>query len=592
MTTVRIVFLLLPTLALAAACSRSPAKVASSTGGSSAGGQAAGGTSSAQDAGTSSGSGGSGNGGSTTQPGMGGATGGSGLGGGTSSAAGVGGSVPLGAGGTTGLGTGGSTRIGTGGFGGVSTGGNPGYGGAAGGETSSGGTTGAGGTTATGGIAGGATGTTGTGGAVGTGGGAGGGVTLSLDKTKQTMDGFGINDTWAEQSLPEQVFTTTGGGIGLSILRVGMGSDGKPMTSSALLSDIATAKANGVTTIIGTLWSGPNSCKSNNHTGGGHLLASCYESWATTVAAFAKDNGLSAMSIQNEPDYCGNSDTGDCSDNYPTMLYTADELVAFLKVVGPKLQALSPPVKVIAPETSEWLHLWTNNSATGSKDPLGGKYDYGHALYKDAEAWGLVDIVGTHQYETQVAEPWPNDVPDMKTVWMTEMSGIKGWPEQGPSSDIKNGVAVAGWIHDAIVNGMASAWLWWWYKPPTAGANDNEGLVLSDGTDTKRHYTLGNFSRFIRPGYARVDVTGAIPSDLLLSAYKGSDGTVVVVAINKGTSAIEVPIGISGGTAPTSLVPWLTSASDNLKSQTAVSVSDGSFTATLAGMTVTTFVGK
>jgi len=33
------------------------------------------------------------------------------------------------------------------------------------------------------------------------------------------------------------------------------------------------------------------------------------------------------------------------------------------------------------------------------------------------------------------------------------MSGIEWWPEGGPSSDISNGVAVAGWIHDALVNG-------------------------------------------------------------------------------------------------------------------------------------------
>jgi glucuronoarabinoxylan endo-1,4-beta-xylanase len=53
-----------------------------------------------------------------------------------------------------------------------------------------------------------------------------------------------------------------------------------------------------------------------------------------------------------------------------------------------------------------------------------------------------------------------------------------------------------------------------------------------------------------------------------------------------------VPISISGGTAPATLTPWVTSASDNLASKTAVTVSSGSFTATLAATTVTTFVGK
>jgi glucuronoarabinoxylan endo-1,4-beta-xylanase len=89
-----------------------------------------------------------------------------------------------------------------------------------------------------------------------------------------------------------------------------------------------------------------------------------------------------------------------------------------------------------------------------------------------------------------------------------------------------------------------------------------------------------------------VNVTGDIPKGVLLSAYKGTDGTIVVVAIDSTSTAATVPITISGGTAPATLTPWVTSASDNLKSKEAVTVSGGTFTATLAGKTVTTFVGK
>ncbi|MBN1610290.1 MAG: hypothetical protein JW940_26920 [Polyangiaceae bacterium] len=518
-------------------------------------------------------------------------------------------------GGTTGsggiAGSGGTTSAG----GTTSSGGGPGRGGSGAahtGGTQSGGFTGTdGGTTGvTGGGAaqsgndagGSATGGTSAGGAV-TGGSGGatagnaGAATVQLDKPKQTIEGFGISDTWAPamtNSEADALFDPTKG-LGLSILRIGMDSDGGPMNDD-VWNDIEKAKARGVDRFIATLWSAPGSCKDRyTDGGGGHLLTSCYDSWATTVATFpdtVKQNAnvdLYAMSVQNEPDFCGFDGEGPCSDDYSTMLYTAEEMVAFVKVVGPKLRALNPPVKVIAPEVSEWIHLWTNDSAHGSTNPLDGEYDYGHALAADTEAWAQIDILGTHQYDTQVAEPWPSDVPQTKPVWMTEMSGIKLWPEAGPSSDIDNGVAVAGWIHDAIVNGMASAWLWWWYK---ANSDDNEGLYLSDGTDTKRHYTLGNYSRFIRPGYARVEVAGSIPTNVLLSAYLGADGTLVVVAINRGSASATVPISISGGTAPASLVPWVTSSSDNLASKTAVTMSGGSFTAELGGMTVTTFVGK
>jgi glucuronoarabinoxylan endo-1,4-beta-xylanase len=110
---------------------------------------------------------------------------------------------------------------------------------------------------------------------------------------------------------------------------------------------------------------------------------------------------------------------------------------------------------------------------------------------------------------------------------------------------------------------------------------------------TKRCYTLGNYSKFVRPGYTRVDITGAVPADVLLSAYTGADNTVVVVAINKGTAAASVPITIAGGTAvPTTMVPNVTSATDSLTAKTAIPVTGGTFTATLESMTVTTFVGK
>jgi O-glycosyl hydrolase len=170
------------------------------------------------------------------------------------------------------------------------------------------------------------------------------------------------------------------------------------------------------------------------------------------------------------------------------------------------------------------------------------------------------------------------------------------WPEQGPTKDINNGIVVAGWIHSALTVGEASAWLYWWYQ--ALYQDDNEGLALLKGesasaTKAKRFYTLGNYSKFVRPGYIAVEVAGSSDANVLLSAYKSEDGkTVVVVAINKGTGAASPKISIGGGTAPTSCTPTVTSASDNLKDGTAVTVADGVLTASLASKTVTTYVCK
>jgi O-glycosyl hydrolase len=492
-----------------------------------------------------------------------------------------------------------------------------------GGTTGSAGTSGGGaGTTG----AAGRGGTTGSAGTTGAGGGAGGttpsGVAVKLDATRQTIQGFGLNTALmpGDKTIPvDQVFGTTGANaIGLSILRVGMNPNGT-LTGKY----VAEAKARGAK-VIGSTWSPPANCKTNMNTQqGGHLLESCYDSWATTIANFAEQQGLYAMSIANETDFASCKAKGPpCTDDYDTTVYTGKMITAFVKVAGPKLKAKG--VKVIAPEASEWIHAWSNLSATGStvashpqsSDPLncgcysntigsdaacaqtcrdGNGYDYGHWLWKDQTAWNAFDIFGVHEYDSQIAYAWPADVNGgvrNKEVWQTEMSGVRYWPEEGPSTHIQNGVAVAGWIHSALTVGEASAWLYWWYE--AYYQNDNEGLALIQGSSTiaKRYFTMGNYSKFVRPGYVAVEVVGNSNANVLISAYKGTDGTVVVVAINKGTAAVTVPIAITGGTAPTMMTPNVTSSTDNLVAKTAVPVSNGSFSAMLGATSVTTFVGK
>jgi len=456
-----------------------------------------------------------------------------------------------------------------------------------------------------------------TGGAAGAAGGSSTALTVQRGSTLQTIDGFGLNTALSNPTVNWDTFYGTGtNSLGLSIVRVAMDSQGK---LNGVLPP-ASYKAK----VVGSPWTAPGSCKDNGMTTkGGHLLKSCYDSWSTTIANFAKAQGLYAMAAANEPDFasCGSTIGPPCNGDYDTMVFTASEMVEWVKVLGPKLKALNPPVKFIAPEPSEWIHMWSNMSATGStvaghpnsSDPLkcgcfgntagttgcstscaqGNGYDYGHWLAKDATAWPLIDILGTHEYDSQKAEAWPADVDGgkrSKPIWQTEVSGVMYWPEQGASTDIKNGIAVAGWIHSALTVGEASGWLYWWYE----ASGDNEGLLIKGSSAlTKRCYTLGNYSKFVRPGFTRVDLTGAVPTDVLLSAYTGEDGTVVVVAINKGSAAVSVPIAIAGGTAaPTTMTPNVTSATENLIAKPAIPVTGGSFMATLDSMSVTTFVGK
>ena len=334
---------------------------------------------------------------------------------------------------------------------------------------------------------------------------------VHLDQTHQTMAGFGINNNWAPAltaAVADSLFDSTRG-LGLSILRIGMGSNGEAFNGSSW-NDIKLAQARGLKYVIGSAWTPPASWKTNgSENDGGYLLPQYYGQWSDRLAAFpakvkaGSGMDLYAMSLGNEPDFASCGMTEPCNGNYPTTLMNDTQMVNFIKVAGPKIHAAG--CRVMAPEASEWLHTWSDSSACCSEpsgrpssNPLHGPgYDYGHALYKDTAAWNQLDILGVHQYDSQIAEPWPSDVPARKPVWQTEMSGVKWWPEQGPSSDINNGVACAGWFHNALTVGEANGWCWWWWQ---ATGSTNEGLLLSNGTNTKRHYTFGNYSRFVRPG--------------------------------------------------------------------------------------------
>ena len=68
-------------------------------------------------------------------------------------------------------------------------------------------------------------------------------------------------------------------------------------------------------------------------------------------------------------------------------------------------------------------------------------------------------------------------------------------------------------------------------------------------------------------------------------------GTLAVVAINTNTSATPLSVYVSG-VVPCSFTPWVTSATDNLVSKTAITVSNARFSATLDPQSVTSFVGK
>lgn len=104
-------------------------------------------------------------------------------------------------------------------------------------------------------------------------------------------------------------------------------------------------------------------------------------------------------------------------------------------------------------------------------------------------------------------------------------------------------------------------------------------------------WALGNYSRFIRPGALRLGVTSSVEvSDLrsvMTSAYRNTDGKLVVVMINFLDEARNVSLAVSDNGSRT-FIPYLTSdnEADNLRALPAM-VSDEAFV--LPAKSVVTF---
>src|SRR5699024_760537 len=79
-----------------------------------------------------------------------------------------------------------------------------------------------------------------------------------------------------------------------------------------------------------------------------------------------------------------------------------------------------------------------------------------------------------------------------------------------------------------------------------------------------------------------------------VSAFKdGETQDYAIVVVNNNAADVEVEFDLEGGfplEADSAVAPFRTSASENMRRLDDIAVDDGSFTATLRGASVTTFV--
>ena len=416
-------------------------------------------------------------------------------------------------------------------------------------------------------------------------------ATVTWTTTYQTIDGFGgscafnvCNSMTAGQA---QLMFDPANGIGLSLFRVWVPDDGSCSTNCSFTDTVPTnfAKSYGLT-MWGTPWSPPASMKSNSSTicntgntgpdgpNTSSLNVGSYAAFATYLHNFSTQFNASfgtplyAISIQNEPLYC--------PDFYAGAIWTGAQIDSFIKNnLGPAMSGSG--VKIMMPEPP-WWNNFTNASSS-----------IADTCMTDGACSTFVDIVAGHDYTAQNAQyAAPNIVPyphlGSAHLWETETATFGAFD---PS--ITDALSWAQNIHTYLTVADVNAWHWWWLM---SSGTTNEPLIGSGGVVAKRTYAIGNWSKFVRPGWVRIGSTASPQSGVYVSAFKNpATSDFAIVAINHNSTPVNVDFSLSGFPSVTSVTPALTSSSVNLVDQAAATVSGGAFSYSLPVTSIVTFRG-
>ena len=186
-------------------------------------------------------------------------------------------------------------------------------------------------------------------------------------------------------------------------------------------------------------------------------------------------------------------------------------------------------VKISVFESGEW------KKSTDYIDELLGDPDIAQHLGHLAIHSYWSDRLDKERLIRYMDQNYPN-MPIEMTEW-TEM-------EQGRDIRIDLGLLLANTIYEDLTVGRVISWQYW---IAVSKYNFHDGLIyvsLNDHeiTETKRLWAMGNFSRFVRPGYQLVETESSRPY-LKTTAFQSPDGSqLVVVVINNGEEELIVTI--------------------------------------------------
>ncbi len=308
--------------------------------------------------------------------------------------------------------------------------------------------------------------------------------------------------------------------------------------------------AGGKLTLYASPWSPPAWMKDNNNIlKGGKLKSDFFQPWANYYTKFIKayeKEGIPVwgITIQNEPM---------ATQRWESCIYTAEEERDFLKnFLGPTMHKEGLADKKII----VWDHnrdLIYQRAQTYFDDPLAAKYAWGIGFH-----W-YEDWSGGQQMFDNVA--LVNKVYPGKNILFTE-----GCAESFDSTRYDRWSLGEEYGRSMIYdfNSGAVGWTDWnILLDETGGPNHVQNFCFAPmHADTRSgkliytnsYYYIGHFSKFIKPGAKRI-ISSPSRSQLLTTAFKNEDGTVVVVVMNQGNAKTPFFLWINGNAAETTALP-------------------------------------
>jgi O-glycosyl hydrolase len=441
-------------------------------------------------------------------------------------------------------------------------------------------------------------------------------ATINGATTYQTIAGFGASEGFGQARTVENaasapqtqalnyLFSPTSG-AGLTILRNEISADsgstieptapsGPTATPSYVsLSSIGNDQGQlwmaqqikasyGVSNVFADAWSAPPFMKNNNSVDNGGTLcgvpgATCSsgdwrQAYANYLVQYAKDYSAAGVPLT----YIGpENEANFAPSNYDGMTLTPAQTANFLDVLGPAVASSGLPTKVECCATEGWDYA----------------QQYAAAIEADATANADTAVFTSHGYTQAPASAlsgWS------KPAWQTEWSTFEGWDPAWDDGSAASGLTWAQHIYTGLTAANLSAFLYWWGSTTPSANGDNEGLIQINGstvTPSGRLWAFANYSRYVRPGAVRIAASSSNGS-VTMTAYKNTDGTIAIVALNTLSSSDAITYSLSGTGTPSgaTVTPYLTNSSSNAAAQAATSVSGGSFSATIPARSLVTYV--